>query len=132
MALDAKLNDPSNFSAESNFEGMVALVTEVPAKKISSEEETWSDQSVLIFDNNWKGIYSQYKPYADRLPRSIASRVDAAYEACQESIRPYRISGQVGMRPYSSVSVAGRGKISAAAYEFRSAIIEARDALGLG
>ncbi|MEM6500560.1 MAG: EfeM/EfeO family lipoprotein [Cyanobacteria bacterium P01_C01_bin.89] len=131
-ALTAKLDDSSNFSAESNFEGMVALVTEVPAKKISSEEETWSDQSILIFDNNWKGIYSQYKPFASRLPSKVTNRVDAAYQACMASISKFKIPGQVGMTPYSQVSVADRGKISASAYEFRSAILEARDALGLG
>ncbi|WP_235595977.1 EfeM/EfeO family lipoprotein [Mastigocoleus testarum] len=43
-----KLNDPSNFNAKDHFGGMIAVATEVPAKKISSEEETWSDQSLLI------------------------------------------------------------------------------------
>ena len=131
-SLTAKLDDSSNFSAESNFEGMVALVTEVPAKKISSEEETWSDQSILIFANNWKGIYSQYKPFASRLPSKVSNRVDAAYQACLASVSEFTIRGQVGMTPYSQVSIADRGKISAAAYEFRAAILEARDTLGLG
>ena len=33
---------------------MVALATEVGAKKFSSEEETFSDLSILIFENNFK------------------------------------------------------------------------------
>lgn len=31
---------------------------------MSSEEETWSKLSELIFYNNWKGIYSQLLPFA--------------------------------------------------------------------
>ncbi len=57
------LNQRQNFSAQLHFEGMISLATEVAAKKISSEEETWSDQSLLIFKENWNGIYSQYKPF---------------------------------------------------------------------
>ena len=34
------------------------MATEVVSKKISSEEEMWSDLSMLIFYNNYKGIYS--------------------------------------------------------------------------
>lgn len=33
---------------------MIALAMEVGAKKFSSEEETFSDLSILIFDNNFK------------------------------------------------------------------------------
>lgn len=33
---------------------MIALATEVGAKKFSSEEETFSDLSILIFNNNFK------------------------------------------------------------------------------
>lgn len=34
------------------WHGLVEVATEVAKKKISGEEETWSDQSVLIFHNN--------------------------------------------------------------------------------
>ncbi len=44
---------------------MIALATEIPANNISSEEDTWSDQSLLIFKENWNGIYSQFKPFAE-------------------------------------------------------------------
>lgn len=47
------------FSASKNFGGIIGLATEVVAKKVSSEEEKYSDHSWLIFYNNYKGIYSQ-------------------------------------------------------------------------
>ncbi|NEP86688.1 MAG: EfeM/EfeO family lipoprotein [Okeania sp. SIO2C2] len=126
-----KLNDPSNFSAASNFEGMIAVATEVPAKKISSEEETWSDQSLLIFKNNWEGIYSQYKPFASLLNQNIATRVDAGYQACMNAIAPFFKSNQVAATPYSSLTNQDRRKIVEASYQFRDALLEARAALNL-
>ncbi len=46
--LRSDLNQGQNFNATMHFEGMMALATEVSAKKICGEEETWSDQSLLI------------------------------------------------------------------------------------
>ena len=43
----------SNFNPAGTFGGMIALATEVAGKKISSEEETFSDLSILIFHNNF-------------------------------------------------------------------------------
>lgn len=48
--------------------GIVGLSTEIIAKKISSEEEMWSDLSLLIFYNNYKGIYSQAAPFLVNSP----------------------------------------------------------------
>jgi len=59
--IDNAANDPDNFNFENTWDGLKALSVEVPAKKISSEEETWSDHSLLIFTNNAKGIESQVK-----------------------------------------------------------------------
>ncbi len=133
-ALMEKLDDPSNFSATDHFAGMIGLATEVPAKKISSEEETWSDQSILIFENNWIGIYSQYEPFAKSLEEKdadLASKVQATYEACMETIKPFLIEGQAGAKPYSSLDEKQRGSIVQASYEFRNALVEAREALGI-
>ena len=47
------------FNAKNNFGGIIGLATEIVAKKVSSEEEKYSDHSWLIFYNNYKGIYSQ-------------------------------------------------------------------------
>lgn len=42
------------FEKADTWAGMIALATEVGAKKFSSEEETFSDLSILIFENNFK------------------------------------------------------------------------------
>jgi hypothetical protein len=42
------------FEKADTWAGMIALATEVGAKKFSSEEETFSDLSILIFDNNFR------------------------------------------------------------------------------
>jgi hypothetical protein len=67
--LDAALGDttPERFTSATAFEGMLNLANEVPAKKISSEEETTSDLSQMIFYNNWKGILSQVRLVCDML-----------------------------------------------------------------
>ncbi len=61
--LQATLNstNPQFFTAASAFDGLMSLASEVVSKKVSSEEETSSDLSQLIYYNNWKGIYSQVR-----------------------------------------------------------------------
>ncbi|MDY6783589.1 MAG: EfeM/EfeO family lipoprotein [Cyanobacteriota bacterium] len=135
QALIGELNDPSNFNVNDHFEGMIGLATEIPAKKISSEEETWSDQSVLIFQNNWIGIYSQYEPFAQQVrakDASLADRVQQAYESCLETIEPFVTEGQAATTPYSSLDEQQRGEIVKASYVFRDALIQARNSLGVG
>ena len=46
------LPNRENFDAAGHFKGMVSLATEVAGKKISSEEETFSDISIAIFLGN--------------------------------------------------------------------------------
>ncbi len=133
-SLIGKLNDPDNFNAKDHFGGMIAVATEVPAKKISSEEETWSDQSLVIFKNNWIGIYSQYEPFAALVKEkdaSLAQEVDSAYQACLKTVEPFFTKGQVAAKPYSSVNAQQRGAIVEASYKFRDALIKARDILGI-
>ncbi|MDY6901724.1 MAG: EfeM/EfeO family lipoprotein [Cyanobacteriota bacterium] len=129
-----KLNDPSNFNAKDHFGGMIAVATEVPAKKISSEEETWSDQSLLIFKNNWIGINSQYEPFAALVKEkdaAIAQEVESAYQACLKSVEPFFSEGQVAAKPYSSVNARQRDAIVDAAYKYVDALTKARDSLGI-
>lgn len=133
-SLTEKLNDPNNFNAKDHFGGMIAVATEVPAKKISSEEETWSDQSLLIFQNNWIGIYSQYEPFAALVKEkdaSLAQSVESAYQACLKSVEPFFTEGQVAAKPYSSVNAKQRDAIVEASYKFRDALIKARNSLGV-
>jgi len=61
------------------------MQAQVASKKVSSEEETWSKLSQLIFYNNWKGIYSQLLPFAqlsknDTLLASITKTFADAYK----------------------------------------------------
>lgn len=129
-----KLNDPSNFNPKDHFGGMIAVATEVPAKKISSEEETWSDQSLLIFKNNWIGINSQYEPFAALVKdkdASIAQEVESAYQACLKSVEPFFTSGQVAAKPYSSINAQQRDAIVDAAYNYVDALTKARNSLGI-
>jgi iron uptake system component EfeO len=126
-----QLNTPANFSAALNFEGIIALATEVPAKKISSEEETWSDQSLLIFQNNWIGIYSQVKPFESFLGADVMAEIDAAYAACMASIEPFYVDDSSVPAPYSTVTMAQRKLISDAGYQLRDAVVRAAESLGL-
>merc|ERR1712182_75829 len=61
--LQSELADASLFDGVKSFEGMIGLSGEVVKKKIASEEEAWSGQTLLIFDNNWSGILSQATPF---------------------------------------------------------------------
>ena len=54
--LKGQLSELERFDAAGQFGGMFALTNEVAAKKVSSEEETWSDQSLVIFKHNWIGV----------------------------------------------------------------------------
>jgi iron uptake system component EfeO len=128
-SLIGKLNDPKNFNAALNFKGMLSLANEVPSKKISSEEETWSDQSLLIFKHNWIGIHSQFKPYKSLLQKDIADEVELAYQGCLKTVAPFFRSGSVAATPYSQVSMADRGAIVRASYRYRDALLKAKDAL---
>lgn len=123
-----------NFSAEGQFDGMVSLANEIASKKISSEEETWSDQSMLIFKHNWIGIWSQYEPYAPVVvvnDPAVATEVESAYEQAMTLAEPAFAAGTVVGTPYSQIPVDTRGQIVAASYRLRNALLAARQTLGL-
>jgi iron uptake system component EfeO len=48
-----------------------------------------------------------------------------------KTIEPFFSENSVAATPYSQVSTEQRGEIVRASYQFRQALIEARDALGL-
>ena len=60
---------PGSIGAADVFDGVLGVMGEVAAKKISSEEETFSDLSLMIFHNNWLGGYAQILPFATVRPR---------------------------------------------------------------
>ena len=131
--LRGELDDPTRFSPEEQFGGMIALTTEVAAKKVSSEEETWSDQSVLIFKHNWIGVQSQFEPFGAMhgAERPSVKAVHAAYRDAQDTVKPYFTAGVVAAAPYSSVPIKQRRAIADASNRYRDAIIVVRDEIGV-
>jgi iron uptake system component EfeO len=125
-SLITKLNNPKNFNAALNFKGMLSLANEIPSKKISSEEETWSDQSLLIFKHNWIGIHSQFIPYKSVLSKDIVAEETFAYENCLRTLAPFFRSGEVAAIPYSEVSMTDRGAIVRASYRYRDVLLKAK------
>lgn len=132
--LEQELGEPDRFTAVGTFEGMIGLAEEIGSKKISSEEETWSDQSVVIFKFNFIGINSQYQPFAAMLTEKSQARADAvnaAYQAARASVQDLEGGAGVAMVPYSRVTVAQRKVISDATYAYRDSLIAAAETLGV-
>lgn len=132
--LISDLKQRQNFNAKKHFEGMIALATEIPAKKISSEEETWSDQSLLIFKENWNGIYSQFKPFAEVVTNSdpkAANEVKEAYEAAKALMQPYFRVNRTAAAPYSSLNSQQRGQIVKVSYRLRDSLMKSMEVLKL-
>lgn len=133
--LCATLADPSRFSPRKSWAGLLALAEEVPAKKISSEEETWSDLSIMIFRSNFRGIFSQYAPFTavDGVSPKAAGAVNATYARIVKLIDEVDpVNGFAGRpngraRPYSDVSIEYRRKILKLAYEFLDDLEVVRD-----
>lgn len=127
--------DPSQFTPSRSWDGMLALAYEVPAKKFSSEEETWSDASMMIFRHNAIGIYSQFAPFKDAgLDASAALAVDRAYERLVQQYdwadpeNGFNTTDGVA-RPYSMVSVKPRRRLQARFYDLAVALGAARETL---
>ena len=130
--LHKELDEPDRFSAQGHFEGMIGLAEEIGSKKISSEEETWSDQSMLIFRSNIIGIYSQYKPFsADVRQKSeqVDTKVSEAYQDFRKILEPYEAGPGAAMTPYSRIRISERKAISDATYRLRNALIAAGEQL---
>ncbi len=126
--LQQELGDPERFHAAGTFEGMIGLAEEIGSKKISSEEETWSDQSMLIFKHNIIGIFSQYQPFAPhvaKLSEQADSGVSEAYQAFRAVLEPFDEGEGAAMVPYSQIKTADRKAISDATYGLRDALIVA-------
>lgn len=128
------VNGGGSFTAMRHFEGMIVLSYEVPAKKISSEEEEWSDLSIMIFRENVKGIWSLFEPFKGVLPRESFDRVDAAYLEIKNYIQ-YVVdfnndfeSGTSFIK-YSQVPIWQRKGISELFYELGRSLIAAKESL---
>ncbi|KAK1866686.1 hypothetical protein I4F81_009202 [Pyropia yezoensis] len=127
--------DPSQFTPSRTWDGMLALAYEVPAKKMSSEEEAWSDASMMIFRHNAVGIYSQFAPFKDAgMDAAAATAVDAAYARLVQQYtwadpeHGFNTTDGVA-RPYSKVPVKPRRLLQARFYDLAAALAAARDTL---
>ncbi|MBP0005700.1 MAG: EfeM/EfeO family lipoprotein [Cyanobacteria bacterium SBC] len=132
--LSADLDRRENFNSRLHFEGLIALATEIASKKISGEEETWSDRSLLIFRENWSGIYSQFEPFSQTLARRDAGAADAvraAYETAQATIDPYFNRDRLAGEPYSSIDTQTRAAIVRSSYQLRDRLLQAMERLDL-
>ncbi|GAB0491350.1 hypothetical protein MMPV_002603 [Pyropia vietnamensis] len=130
----ALTNNTAGVSPTESLDGQVALSFEVAAKKVSSEEETWSDASLLIYKHNYRGIWGLFAPFKEAgLAPTIAAQADAAYEAlvaAYATVDPAGVAAEaVPARPYSAVPVAERAALMNATYEFAAVLRDARDAL---
>jgi iron uptake system component EfeO len=77
---------------------VIGLANEVASKKISSEEETYSDQSILIYYNNFEGIQQAVMPFMAALEAAnatTASNLEKAFMAADASVAPYVTGGAI-------------------------------------
>lgn len=126
--LHQELDEPGRYSARGNFEGMIGLAEEIGSKKISSEEETWSDQSMLIFKYNIIGIYGLYEPFSPLVGQrseQLDAAVKEAYESFRAALEPHDTGPGAAMTPYSQVRISERKVISDATYRLRDTLIAA-------
>ncbi|MEM9355086.1 MAG: EfeM/EfeO family lipoprotein [Pseudomonadota bacterium] len=132
--LHKELAEPARYNPKKHFEGMIGLAEEIGSKKISSEEETWSDQSMLIFRSNIIGINSQYEPFSNNVKQrseQVDTNVKSAYQAFRAVLKPYESGPGAAMTPYSQVRIGERKAISDATYRFRDSLIAAGTQLGV-
>ncbi|MEO1007498.1 MAG: EfeM/EfeO family lipoprotein [Planctomycetota bacterium] len=132
--LSEELGELDRFSVDGQFAGMYAVSNEVAAKKISSEEEAWSDQSLLIFRHNWIGVYSQFEPFAPLLAEQHQTHVDRvadAYRAARATVERHFSAGSAAGTPYSRIGIVERRTIADASNRLRDAIAGAAEAMGV-
>lgn len=128
--LAVALTETSRFSAAQFMSGMLSLSEEVAAKKISSEEETWSDLSLIIFRHNFLGVQSQlagFKPALGATAPTLVDEAEMVFATAQSVLEPFFDGPRVTR--YSDVRAAERGAIARSAYAIRDVVQNAKDAL---
>jgi len=133
QTLIADLNQREAFSAKGHWQGAIALANEVGAKKITSEEETWSDASLLIFRENWRGIGAIWQAFRELVTdEKVKQEVDAAYQNALQTVAGFfRGEDSTQFTPYSQVSLADRQKIVRATNRLRDSLQGAARSLDL-
>ena len=129
--LVSKLEDSSNYSKEIIFRGITELAYEVAKKKFSSEEETFSDLSILIFYHNLEGVIEMVAPWQVQLQEAspeVADRLQKALGEANNTLNALVERDQDGnileYAPYSSVNITTRRKIQNEFYEVGQALEE--------
>lgn len=112
---------------------MSGLAHEITTKKITSEEETFSGQSLLIFRRNGTGIDSQFEPFISVLKvmnAEVAQEVTDSSKAAKEIVDPiFSGCGGAGAMPYCVVSNETCGEIVQASN--REVHLETKESLGI-
>lgn len=128
QTLIQKLEDDSSYSPEQIMHGVSELAYEVAKKKFSSEEETWSDLSILIFYHNLEGIKQMVAPWGAVLEQKdpeAAETLTTAIAAANKTLEPFvqRENGAiVGYTPYSEVDIPARRSIQKSFYDVGLAV----------
>ncbi len=133
--LQAVLADRGRFNASQSFQAMVDRCTEISTKTITGEEETWSDQSLLVIKHGWTGVHSQYRHFATKVRAEnvqLGERLDRSYRKALELIAAEFPQGQTHASPYTLISRDKRRGIADASVKLRMYLAEAQQALGLG
>lgn len=132
--LQAVLADRGRFGAATSFDAMIDRCAEISTKTITSEEEAWSDQSLLAIKHGWIGVHSQYRHFASKVRAKnvrLAERLDRSYRQAMELIAGDFPQGQTAGSPFSMVNRSKKRKIADASVKLGLYLIEAQSALDL-
>jgi iron uptake system component EfeO len=139
--LEDAVKNTSNFNVVGCFEGMIELSLEIASKKISGEEETFSDLSVLIFEKNWQGISVVYAPFAARSEvngTSVGAAVQEIFMSQQELVEriknasfPVAFEGSATPSFRALPSDTFVEEIVASSYQLVDALVQVADTLGI-
>lgn len=116
------LTDRGRFDAATSFDAMIDRCAELATRTISGEEETWSDQSLLVIKHAWTGIHSQYRPFGPQVRErnaQLAERIDRTYRQAMELIAADFPKGQTAGGPFSLVDRTERREIADASMKLR-------------
>jgi len=128
------LEERGRFSAPETFAGMQRRCMDVATRMVSSEEEMWSNQSLLVIHHAWIGCYEQYKYFAGAVRTEdalLAERIDRAYRKAIEAVAGEFSTEGVEGSPYTLIDMEERRQIADASLKLRGYLIQAGKALEL-
>lgn len=134
QALRGVLEERGRFSAAATFAGMQRRCMDVATRMVSSEEEMWSNQSLLVIHHAWIGCYEQYKYFAGAVRTEdalLAERIDRAYRKAIEEVAGEFSSEGVEGSPFTLIDMGQRRQIADSSLKLRGYLLQAHEALGL-